>query len=55
MSWGKIILAGIGLCAAVYFLSRLQMKAWLHEFDSQLNQKLKSSIFTKSKKDEDKE
>jgi hypothetical protein len=36
----KIFLAIVGLLILVYLLSRVQMKAWLHEIDDKLTKYL---------------
>jgi uncharacterized membrane protein len=33
----KIFFAIIALVILVYFLSRIQMKAWIHEIDNKIN------------------
>jgi hypothetical protein len=48
------VIIGLGIVFGVYFFSRLQMQAWFHEFNKQLDKKLKDK-FNKLKNEKDEE
>jgi len=45
----KYIFAVIGICAFFYFLSRIQMTAWIHSIEQFFNQKIKENEQKKKK------
>jgi len=49
------VLVVFGLWIVIYFGSRIQMKAWLHELDRQLGDKFTGYVNNKNKKENDNE
>jgi hypothetical protein len=50
-----IIMAGLALSGLVYFLSRVQMRAWLHEADHFLGKQLTNYINSKKENKDEKQ